>query len=89
MAEGRTVTAVNDHCDRRLDALSLYVAEGSNDEDAMRAIFGSVQPSDLLCGLLGLFGSALAGWADAADVDRETLINQLRADAVRIRDLYR
>ena len=80
------MAGIAEHADRRLDALAFYLASAADDDAAMRAVAGS--PGDLVIGLVSLFGSALAGWSDAADIEPEMLIDQLRADAIRLRDRY-
>jgi hypothetical protein len=80
------MTGIAEHADRRLDSLAFVVAEMADDVIGMRAVSGS--PGDLVAGLVGLFHSALTGWSDAADIEPEQLLDQLRADAVRLRDRY-
>jgi hypothetical protein len=77
------MNGISDHADMRLDALAFFE---SGDDAEQRTIVDAAKASGLVIGFMSLFGSALAGWADATGVSEQALIEQLRADAVRLRD---
>ena len=80
------MSGVSDHADRRLDALAFYESEKRGDDDELRAIARTGSPGDLVIGFMSLFASALKGWGEATGVDEQALIDQLRAEAIRLRD---